>query len=1197
MNRFFSRLLNIRSDEGPKVFMLVLIFFLFITGTAWAETIIESSFYYLAGVSRLSQVFTLHALVSLIATAVYSAFVDQTSNQKLLVAVCAVAALAIGLGLLLLELNQILAYTILYVLVRAVRTSFVIHWWNYASDFYDARASKRIVPVINASSRFAVIVAGLTIPLLNRFLPAPTIILLWVGTLMIIALLSLVMNSLIAGEAVKTGQNLQTPRPKKEHISYRQNIREGFQYVSHSNYLRWLAISTFLMVIVFALLNYEGGMIFAQQFKSRAEMSNFIGTLNGLTNLVMLPVQLFLFSRVVSRIGVGNANTIFPFGSFLISGIVLFSPLSLTSGALAHFDRNTFRYSTQESSNNLLYNAVPARVKGRSRSFIDGLVLPIGLLASSALLEAGKLLPANLFLPVLLGLPALAYLASGLVIRRLYSRAMITLLEQEDYVSLLPDGNITLSADPAAKNILLKKLVESQDDSVILLIARIMTETAGTSVLPILEMKARESSAPLRAGIIDVLSNAEIQSISTRSLVRFYSSFLRDPDENVRLAAFTGLKNSTDSTSPEFLGQAEHLLQQSPVANELSAHLEIRSQALAALLNSHNPVYTRPAQIILDQLLQAPDPLARCCALGALGALTGSQADFVRPILQHLDESSDEVRLQAVKALQTRSKQPLPIEIIQASLDAARSLLNDPLEQIQLATLNTLEQLIANLPTSNTDLHIQEQASALIASALLNTIPHVRATAVGILVRAREASAPALLDLLNSPETISTQQTILKTVLCRIDVRRYGDLADGQILSELKTIYTRIGQLNGLQDFPPGPGVDGLRSLLGELNHVSLDAIFDLLSARHGEKPVLRITQSLAAESSATRANASEALEALINPSLVKLIIPLFDSSLTPRELAQIGANTWNATRPTSPLGTARQLVADQQSEMVRAFAIYALGEIAPGLSAPRPDPQAPAPVPNRRARLNLLDKLLDDNSPRTRLPDKTEKAPGSPQFISLEEVQALIITALKDPGHDVRCAAQAAVRLSHIPLEKPSEGEPMTANLTVIERIIFLKQVTLFQSMTMDQLKVLASICEDESVTQGTVIFKEGDPGGVVYVVVSGRVGIERAGDRKASVVRLATLEARASFGEMNLFENSSRSANAIAIEDTLLLKLSTEPFLRLIRQHPDMSIELIKVLNLRLREANDQIAHLTRSMPRQLQSLYDKLEDTDEK
>ena len=47
------------------------------------------------------------------------------------------------------------------------------------------------------------------------------------------------------------------------------------------------------------------------------------------------------------------------------------------------------------------------------------------------------------------------------------------------------------------------------------------------------------------------------------------------------------------------------------------------------------------------------------------------------------------------------------------------------------------------------------------------------------------------------------------------------------------------------------------------------------------------------------------------------------------------------------------------------------------------------------------------------------------------------------------------------------------------------------------------------------------------------------------------------------------------------------------LIRQHPDMSLELIKVLSTRLREANDHITRLTRSKPRQLQKLYDKLDD----
>ena len=1216
MSNYLNRILNIRPEEGRKVFMLVLIFFLFITGTTWAETIIESSFYFLAGVSRLSQVFTFHAITAIVATAVYTAFVDQTSNRKLLIAVCATASVTIGAGLLVLGYNQILAYTILYVLVRAVRTSFLIQWWNYASDFYDARASKRIIPVINSASRIAIIFAGLTIPLLDSILSPAAIILLWVITLIMIACLALVMvrvtgtdNSMEGTRPqgkYKFGIDFAPTKNKKDPISYWQNIREGFQYVSSQNYLRWLALSTFLMVIIFGILNYQGGLIFAQQFKTRAEMTDFIGTLNGLTSLIMLPVQLFLFSRIVTRIGVGNANVIYPFGTLLISGSFLISPLSLTSGALAHFDRNTFRYSTQESSNNLLYNAIPARIKGRSRSFIDGLVLPIALLASSALLEIGKLLPASLFLPVRLGIPALAYFICSLVIRNLYSHAMLSVLDQEDYTFLLPtDEEIELTADPAARNYLLKKLAESKDDSVILLIAQIMTETAGTKVLPILEMKARGSPPPLRAGIVDVVSTGEIQSISKNTLVHFFTSFIKDPDNRVRLAAFNGLLRSSDTTSESFLAQASGLLH--------DENYEIRGQALSSLLDSTNFQYLEKGKTALEELLHQPDSHARICALKALGRY--KDPHYLPIILEHLGEESNDVRLQAVEALKLRSLESFSDGIIpvrfakqidwegtESSIPKAVSnLVNDPLDQVRIGLLSILEK--NNSP----------EALGLIVRLLLDTNIHVQESAADILVKKGLHAIPALLDQLETHKNAPANQSLVKAVLCRIDPQKYGQLTDEQVLVELKTIYTRKAQLSAIHELPISePGILALCSFLEENNQVSLNAIFNLLAARHGKKVLQRITTSLKAQSSHTRANASEALETLISSSLVKLIIPLFDSNISVQQLAQIGANVWDDIKPANQAKVFSSLVNEPKSELTRALAVFALGESMPNLAH-----LETSQGENRRpGRFNLLDKLLDDKTgnpvqaPLTETGKLPRNHPGTLSgLISQPEARYLISQAENDPSQDVRAAAWSAARLAgkavesthdlpgkSFSKESSTKGEFMTASLSVIERIIFLKQVNLFESMTIEQLKVLASISEDELVPQGTVIFNEGDPGGVVYVIVHGRIGIERTSDRKDSILRLATLKARDSFGEMNLFDNSPRSASAIVVEDSLLLKLRAEPFLAIIHQHPDMSIELIKVLSMRIREANDQIAHLSRSTPRQLQKLYDKLDTTDD-
>ena len=78
---------------------------------------------------------------------------------------------------------------------------------------------------------------------------------------------------------------------------------------------------------------------------------------------------------------------------------------------------------------------------------------------------------------------------------------------------------------------------------------------------------------------------------------------------------------------------------------------------------------------------------------------------------------------------------------------------------------------------------------------------------------------------------------------------------------------------------------------------------------------------------------------------------------------------------------------------------------------------------------------------------------------------------------------------------------------LSAIEKVIFLKEVPFFQGMTVEQLRVLANVCEEESFPVEARLFNEGDPGGALYIVVSGRVGIEQE-KRKGFFARLATVE-----------------------------------------------------------------------------------------
>jgi CRP-like cAMP-binding protein len=109
---------------------------------------------------------------------------------------------------------------------------------------------------------------------------------------------------------------------------------------------------------------------------------------------------------------------------------------------------------------------------------------------------------------------------------------------------------------------------------------------------------------------------------------------------------------------------------------------------------------------------------------------------------------------------------------------------------------------------------------------------------------------------------------------------------------------------------------------------------------------------------------------------------------------------------------------------------------------------------------------------------------------------------------------------------------------LTIIERMVFLKKVPVFQDMSTDELGILAGISEEFTYAGNQQILAEGERGDALHIVVSGKVAIQRAtsGDPDAPT-HLATLGAREYFAEMSLFDDEPYSADAVTLEPTELL------------------------------------------------------------
>ncbi len=104
------------------------------------------------------------------------------------------------------------------------------------------------------------------------------------------------------------------------------------------------------------------------------------------------------------------------------------------------------------------------------------------------------------------------------------------------------------------------------------------------------------------------------------------------------------------------------------------------------------------------------------------------------------------------------------------------------------------------------------------------------------------------------------------------------------------------------------------------------------------------------------------------------------------------------------------------------------------------------------------------------------------------------------------------------------------------------------------------------ESYAPGQMIFEEGQPGEVLYVVQEGEVEILVGAD----VVE--TLDAGDIFGEMALIEGKGRSAGARAKTACRVVPVNEQRFAFLVQQTPHFAISVMKTMAERLRRMNER-------------------------
>lgn len=134
---------------------------------------------------------------------------------------------------------------------------------------------------------------------------------------------------------------------------------------------------------------------------------------------------------------------------------------------------------------------------------------------------------------------------------------------------------------------------------------------------------------------------------------------------------------------------------------------------------------------------------------------------------------------------------------------------------------------------------------------------------------------------------------------------------------------------------------------------------------------------------------------------------------------------------------------------------------------------------------------------------------------------------------------------------------------------MVSLASAELFRLLKPEELARVSSAAQERMFSAAQEIFREGDPGDGLYVVVEGLVEISGVINTEQRQV-LTQVAPGGVFGEMSVIEQLPRSASAIAVMPTRVLFISRAEMQSLIERAPALAAALLQLVSHRLREFN---------------------------
>lgn len=137
---------------------------------------------------------------------------------------------------------------------------------------------------------------------------------------------------------------------------------------------------------------------------------------------------------------------------------------------------------------------------------------------------------------------------------------------------------------------------------------------------------------------------------------------------------------------------------------------------------------------------------------------------------------------------------------------------------------------------------------------------------------------------------------------------------------------------------------------------------------------------------------------------------------------------------------------------------------------------------------------------------------------------------------------------------------------------LLILRQHPLFAAVAIDLLAEIAEMSTHRRFPAGAQVFRQGEPGEVLYGVISGRIRISAASE-DGRELNLNVIEPGEIIGEIAFLDDGVRTASGVAIEPTTCFALQRAPFLDLLERRSELAVHLLKLICQRFRFINKQV------------------------